>query len=141
MLYFYYMQLFILILHVIGASILLGTSITAVYIVFVKTLTKDMMKFITMVRSLVPAAAIAQLVTGMLLFMGERKEFEGIWQFTLKLILYLISGILGSVILKRKSRTFREGNESHTKALKWLMALDVALLLLISGIGIWIVEK
>ena len=135
------MKLFILVLHVIGASILLGTSITAVYFVFVHTLTKDMMKFITMVRSLVPTAVVAQLITGMLLFMGERKEFEGVWQFSLKLVLYLMSGVLGGIILKRKSLTYREGNEAHTKALKWLMVLDVVLLLGISGLGVWIVEK
>lgn len=135
------MKLFILVLHVIGASVLLGTSITAVYFVFVHTLTKDMMKFITMVRSLVPTAAIAQLITGMLLFMGERKEFEGLWQFSLKLALYVLSGVLGGIILKRKSITYREGNEGHTTALKWLMVLDVVLLLGISGLGVWIVEK
>ena len=135
------MKLFILVLHVIGASILLGTSITAVYFVFVHTLTRDMMKFITMVRSLVPTAVVAQLITGMLLFMGERKEFEGVWQFSLKLVLYLMSGVLGGIILKRKSLTYREGNEAHTKALKWLMVLDVVLLLGISGLGVWIVEK
>jgi hypothetical protein len=78
-----------------------------------------MMKFITMVRSLVPTAAIAQLITGMLLFMGERKEFEGLWQFSLKLALYVLSGVLGGIILKRKSITYREGNEGHTTALKW----------------------
>ncbi len=135
------MKLFILILHVVGASVLLGTSITAIYIVFVKTLTKDMMKFISMVKSLVPAAAIAQLITGMMLFMAERKEFEGLWQFSLKLTLYVISGVLGGVILKKKMLTYREGNADHVTALKWLMIVDVVLLLVISGLGVWIVEK
>ena len=135
------MQFFTLLLHVIGASILLGTSITAVYFVFVKTLTKDMMKFISMIKSLVPGAAIAQLITGLILFMGDRKEFEGVWQFSLKLALFIVSGVLGSVILRRKERTFREGNDGNTKILKILMVLDVSILLAISTIGVWLVEK
>lgn len=135
------MKLFILVLHVLGASILLGTSVTAVYFVFVKTLTKDMMKFITMIKSLVPAAAIAQLVTGMMLFMADKKEFEGLWPFSLKLVLYIVSGVLGGVMLKKKSLTFTEGNSEHAKTLKILMVVDVAILLAISGIGVWLVEK
>lgn len=134
------MKLFILILHVLGASILLGTSITAMYVVFVKTLTKDIMKFITLIKSLVPTAAIAQLITGMMLFMADKKEFESAWQFSLKLVLYIASGVLGGVILKKKSLTYTEGNSEHAADLKWLVSIDLLLLLAISGIGVWLVE-
>ncbi len=135
------MSLFVLILHVIGASILLGTSIVSIVIVFTKTLTKDLLQFIKLVKALVPAAAIAQLITGMYLFMAERKEYEGLWQFSLKLALYFASGILGSIILQKKIRTYADGYAPHAKMIKLLMAIDLVILLAISTIGVWLVEK
>lgn len=133
--------LIILIFHVIGACVLLGSSITALFLAFSKKFTKETGNIINHVRSLVPIAAIAQLFTGMYLFMQDRKEFESQSIFTIKLVLYVVSGILGSAILGKKAKAFANGKDEHGPALKFLMVVDFLILLVIVGIGVWLVEK
>jgi uncharacterized membrane protein len=132
---------FVLILHVLGATILVGGTVFSIFFLSKKSLPLDFIKQVLVFGEFMKYAALSQLITGSILFMHEPDKFRGNKFFWLKLALYVISGILAGKVMKGKAIEIQKGKKSSIKGIyKWFL-FHLLILLAIVSIGVLLVES
>ena len=96
------MDTFLLILHVIGAGTIIGVIMIALVLSFKKTIPTHLATSLPFIFMFGTIASIWQLLTGIGLYLGEPEEFKDSRVFWVKLIAYVISGVIASTVIKRK---------------------------------------
>ena len=127
------MHLFVLILHVIGAGIFVGSITIAAYVTFRSPLYSARIQMLKPLQVIVPFATYAQLATGTYLFLTNLEHFVYSELFWLKMILYAADGLIATFILrKRVEADLAQGEGEIKNNLRnfYLMQLLIALLII-----------
>ena len=105
----------LVILHVFGAAIIVGSTFLALIVVFRKSLTKETISLFGLVTKVVTFAIYAQIITGILLFINEFNEFINSGLFWAKMIVFVIDGILAVTVIDKKIQSAKDEKESMKK--------------------------
>lgn len=122
----------LLILHIIGAGVLVGMIAVALMIIFSKTVIVDRWKLFGMFGRLGMIAAGWQLLTGIGLYLLEPDNFKSSTLFWVKIGLFVLDGIIATQIVDRRVRSVSTNKESASAGI--LSTAYLANFLIISAI-------
>lgn len=134
-------MILVLIAHVIGAGILIGGTIFSIYLISGKKVSHTALQYIHSFGNIMKYAALTQLITGVILFSAEADKFRGNKFFWIKMILYIISGILAGGITKKNIEKLQKQTNPNVSHTRKLMYSELLIILLIVSIGVFLVES
>lgn len=133
------MEITLLILHILGAGLLIGLVVITTIIVFMRDLSDGMLRTLLKVRWLGLAGSVWQLVTGGALYYLEREELNDSKIFWTKLGLYVLEGIIISLVIDRKIKRERASGSdvvAATKKLRFAFLFHALLIIAIVILGV-----
>lgn len=137
-------HLILMILHVFGAGLIIGIVLLAVIAVFKPPVTAQAMDRLRFVSHFGKAASLWMLVTGLILAYQDWGEFKGSRVFWIKIVLYVVEGILASTLLGRQARQTAtqttNGQTTSGSPLRWTLVLHAILILAIAALGVILVS-
>lgn len=128
----------LLILHIIGAGLLIGVVVFSLSLAFKKTWSQNRIHTLHYIGTFGIWASMWQLVTGVLLASSEWEEFSGSHIFWTKMGLYVVEGVLASMLIMRKAKQLQEGDSKP--GFMVLLLIHTILILGIVGIGVFLVS-
>ncbi len=134
-------MIFILVLHIIGAGIIIGGIILSIFLLSTKKVTNTIISTITSFGEIMKYAAIAQLVTGSILYMNEPDKFRGNKFLWAKLLLYVVSGILGGAIIQKQMKRLEKEENPDARRVQKLFYVHLVVILFIVTIGVFLAES
>lgn len=138
------LHLFVLILHVLGAGLVLGIVILSVAAVIKPPMTPRALDRLEFIGRFGLWGSAWQFLTGAILFLQERGEFNHNPVFWTKIGLYVVEGILASQLLQRQARTttmaLANGQTVTAGGLRAVLWAHAGLIIAIAVLGIWLVS-
>ncbi|CAN5118990.1 hypothetical protein BH09PAT2_BH09PAT2_09780 [soil metagenome] len=95
-------HIIVLILHVIGATIIIGSSFVSLFVLIENKISKNNLLLIERMWRVVGPSLGIQLLTGVYLGISEWDEIGKNPLFWIKIMLYLVSGAIGNLVLKKR---------------------------------------
>jgi len=128
----------LIILHALGAAILLGSVTLAGIVGFTKTLGEKTLVFSKLVNKVVLWSVVLLVATGILLVAPAKEGFLGDKLFLTKMGLFVLSGIIAQGIVGFKVRQAKSEPEQVAVYQKFgpLLTLSSFLLYLVAALGI-----
>lgn len=137
-------HLLIMILHVLGAGLLLGIVILSVLAVIKPPVTKQAMDRLHFISRYGVWGSAWQFLTGVVLYYQDRAELNHQPIFWVKLGLYVIEGILASTLLQRQSKAMAQATASGQTApgnnFRLTLWIHAGLIIAIAVLGVWLVS-
>ena len=132
----------LLVLHIIGAGVMIGMITVALVISFSKTEIVGRWKLFGFFGKLGMIAAIWQLATGVGLYLLEPEQFKNNPLFWVKIGLFMLDGIIATQIVDRRVMLITAKNEEKTPArvLSGAFLANFLILTLIITIGVFIAD-
>lgn len=124
-----------LILHVLGAGLLVGVVFFSLVLSIKKPLDIARLKIIKYVGNFGVYAAVWLLLTGAVLFWNEHQEFQAKRLFWIKMVLFVVDGIIAERLIRTKVESAIASNnpESVSKSLPvWTYASALVIILIVS---------
>lgn len=138
------MQIFILILHVLGAGILIGVSVFAFAAALRPPLTQQALDRMSFVWKFGMWASGAQFITGVLLIMQEPDELARHPLIWTKVILWMVEGMLASMVIAKQAKRAQQALASNqpvrSAGLRVLLGLQLTIFVAIVALGVIVVE-
>lgn len=135
------METTLIVLHVIGACLVLGVVVVAALIVFKKEFGPASLAVLRQFRWLGPVGSAAQFITGAALYWQNRDTLSHSTTFWIKIGLYVAEGLLASLVIDAKlKRTQAPDQVAAVRRMRWLYALHVVLILAIVVLGVVVAE-
>ena len=134
-------MILVLIAHVLGAGILIGGTVFSMYLISSKQASSSVLKYIESFGEIMKFAALAQLITGVILVSAEFSKFKSNRLFWIKMILYVMSGILAGGITRKNVIELQKQANPNLAQLRKLMYVESLILILIVSIGVFLVES
>ena len=138
------MHLLFLILHVLGAGVLIGVVVFSVSLNIQKSVTPERIKMFLKIRNTGTYAAALMLVTGLVLYFQEPEEFNESVLFWVKIGLFVVDGIIAVLIIDRKAKNAIATNAGKPAPISnmtiWVLA-NLVIIFTIVTLGVMIVEK
>lgn len=136
-------EILLLTLHILGAGIVIGATFAAYVAVWKKPTTAVGLERTRFLGEIAKYGSIWQLLTGLLLVFREPSEFSGKQIFWVKIGLYVVNGLIASLILSRQGKAAGLAvSQGQTPSRS--VALTILVLLLtvvaIAGIGVFLVS-
>lgn len=131
----------VLFVHVLGACIMVGSSLISLHLAVSQKITRDVIKQFKIIKKAVPLATGIQLITGIMLFLMEPEKFSHNVLFWTKVSLFFLTGLFSHFVIIKEARRFMKGNREINNRLHWLFAVECLLLLSIVFIGVWLVDN
>lgn len=131
----------VLITHIIGAGIIIGGIVLTLVLLSSKKITSYTLSMLATFGEVIKYASMAQLVTGAILYLHETDKFRPNKFFWLKLVLYVISGILGGAIIQKQVKKLQNEDQPQTKNIHILFFVQLVIILLIVTIGVFLAES
>lgn len=137
-------HLIIMILHVLGASVVVGVVVLALASVVKPPVTAQAMDRLHFVSRFGMGASIWQFLTGVILAYQDWGEFKGNGIFWTKMALYVIEGTLASTLLGRLSKRTAlqtvNGQTTSGGPLRTTLAVHALLIVAIAVLGVVLVS-
>lgn len=137
-------HLILLILHVLGAGVVIGIVVLALVAVIKPPVTAQAMDRLHFVSRFGMGASIWQFLTGLIMSIQDWDEFRGNRLFWTKIILYVVEGALASRLLARQSRQTYEqtlnGQTTKGNRLRTTLSVHAGLIVAIAVIGVVLVS-
>ncbi|MBI3572862.1 MAG: hypothetical protein HY092_01540 [Candidatus Kerfeldbacteria bacterium] len=127
----------ILILHVLGASIVIASAFYSVVLTIKQPISPEKLGHLRFIGRFGMGASIWQFFTGLYLAAHEWSEFKTSKLFWIKMALYVLEGILASTLIGRKMKQAASG---QSKSLTVTMLTWAVMIVLIAAIGVLLVE-
>ncbi len=139
------MHTFVLLLHIIGAGILLGVVLFSLALSIRGSLTLERLKIIKLIRVFGPFGAGFLVLTGLYLYFTEADQLQENFLFWIKIALFLIDGTLALMVINRKiafalAEQEKGGAVRENKLSFWILINTVFILTIIS-LGVVIAER
>lgn len=136
------MHTLLLILHIIGAGVMIGVIVVALMVAFSKTAIEGRWKLFEYFGRLGMAAAIWQVVTGMGLFILEPEDFKINTLFWVKMGLFVLDGLIATQIVDRRVRAVLSKGQAKLSAsvLSTPFLANFLILALIITLGVFIAD-
>lgn len=137
------LHLIILILHVLGAGLVIGVVVLALLAVIKPPVTAAAMERLHFVSRFGMAASIWQFFTGLYLAYADWDELKSNRVFWTKLILYVVEGMIAATLLDRLSRRTAAQTATGTTTagpLRLTLIIHALLILAIAALGVVLVE-
>ncbi|MEK7637616.1 MAG: hypothetical protein AAB402_04510 [Patescibacteria group bacterium] len=138
------LHLFVLILHVLGAGLVLGIVILSVFAVIKPPMMTKALDRLAFVGRFGMWGSAWQFITGAILFLQERGEFDHNPVFWTKIGLYVVEGTLASQLLQRQARTtaaaLASGQTVTAGGLRTTLWIHAGLIIAIAVLGVWLVS-
>ena len=134
-------MIFILVAHVVGAGIIIGGIILSIFFLSTKKVTNTIISTVASFGEVMKYAALAQLITGSILYMNEPDKFRGNKFLWAKLILYVISGILGGAIIQKQMKKLQKEENPDARRLQKLFYVHLLVILFIVTNGVFLAES
>lgn len=134
-------MILILIFHIIGAGILVGGTVLSIYLLSRNKLSSSPLKYIASFGDVMKYAALSQLITGSLLFINEHDKFKSNKVFWVKIMLYVISGLLSGKIIKQKVDSLQSKHNPNGKQIYTLFYIELLILIAIISMGVFLAES
>src|SRR3972149_7792733 len=96
------MHMLFVILHIIGAGVLIGVVIFSVLLNIKEGISEERLKIFQMVRTTGTFAAAWLLATGLVLYFQEAEELKNNVLFWAKMGLFVVDGLIAVLIIDRK---------------------------------------
>lgn len=137
------MELTVLILHILGAGVLLGLVVLSAVIVFLNGLSEAMLKILEKTRWLGPGFSLWMLLTGAALYSFEPEEFRQSKIFWTKIGLYVVEGLVAALVIDAKIKREKAAGVdvvSTAKKLRWAYVVHASLIIAIIALAVIMVE-
>lgn len=128
----------ILILHVLGAGLVLGVSFFCAVLMYRKEWTSEQLDRFVYIGKFGKWFSVWQFLTGIILASNEWSEFKESKIFWIKMGLYLVEGALAGVLIEKRAKSLQAGRAQKGFASGLLVQLF--LILLIISLGVLLVE-
>ena len=96
------MHTLFLILHIIGAGVIIGVVVFSILLNIKEGVSQERLKIFQMVRLVGTIAAGWLLATGLVLYFQEAEELKGNILFWIKMGLFVLDGIIAVLIIDQK---------------------------------------
>lgn len=136
-------HIIVLILHVLGAGVVLGVVFFSVIAVIKPAVVAEQLDRLHFVGRFGMWASGWQFVTGVILYLQEPDELQENKIFWVKLGLYVVEGLFASIVLNRQLKKLQTGDQATIAPGKLTGVLIVHALLIgaIIVLGVLIVEQ
>lgn len=138
------LHLFVLILHVLGAGLVLGIVILSVAAVIKPPVTAMALDRLEFIGRFGLWGSAWQFLTGVMLYLQERGEFDHNPIFWTKIGLYVVEGTIASQLLQRQARTtaaaLASGQTVTADGLRTTLWTHAGLIIAIAVLGVWLVS-
>lgn len=130
----------VLILHVLGAAIIIGVAFVTLIIELKKYLSsKQMMALIEFIWKIAGAALGVQILTGLYLAGSEWDKIGKIPYFWIKMVLFFVLGIVVGIVNQRRFKKLQAG-KADTGGTKWSL-IGLLTFGTIAALGVMITES
>lgn len=132
----------VLILHVLGAGVVLGIVFLSVLAVLKPQLTAQHLDRLHFVGRFGMFASGWQFITGAILYLMEQDELKGNRVLWIKLGLYVVEGTFAAMVLNRElKRQHLEGEQTMPRGrLMMILSVHAILIFAIAALGVVVVE-
>ncbi len=131
----------ILILHVLGAGVIIGLVFFSLTLVIKPPITPDKLKIYGYLGKFGPYASVWQLLTGLYLASAGWNDIKSLPIFWVKMGLYVIAGFIAAVLIKSKVKKAVVTNDlTPVQNLPLLTILFALVILAIVTIGVILLE-
>ena len=133
----------VLILHVIGATIIVGSSFISLFVLLKDRIKKENLELIERIWSIVGPSMGIQFITGLYLGFSEWDEIGKHPLFWTKILLFICSGIVGNLIVgtRIKAGLKKANNTVQIPGIqKWAWA-SFLIMMLIAICGVMLAES
>src|SRR3989344_1481674 len=132
----------VLVLHVIGAGLMLGTVFFAFIIALKKVLDPSKLSLLKNIFVFGTIGAIWQTITGIILYFQEKDEFEDSKIFLVKIVLFILDGIVALLIIDRRIKAIEAKSKGEINLEKTYLWNLLSLLIIVSVItlGVFLTE-
>src|SRR3990170_5958969 len=113
----------IIILHLLGAGILIGLVVITALLAFKKSFSLQTLAVLNQVKWLGPFFSGLQLVTGLFLYWEDRDELNDNPLFSTKIGLYVIEGTLAGLVIDRRVAQLMSSTPAKKKQVAWLYGI------------------
>ena len=137
------MHLLFLILHILGAGVLIGVVVFSVILNIQGTLTSERLKIFQIIRNTGTYAAVVMVITGLVLYFQEPEEFKDNILFWVKIGLFVLDGIIAVLIIDRKVKNAiadQTGKSKSTSNMTIWVLVNLVIIFTIVALGVLIVE-
>ncbi len=138
-------MIIVLILHVLGACVVVASAIFAVIITFRQPIKTDNITVFRFIGRFGLFASIWQFITGLILYVHEWHDFNAKPLFWVKIALYVLEGIMiNSLITKRIKKAAMASPGQPLPVIKGLSATVLVwalMIVAIASIGVLLVES
>lgn len=124
----------ILILHVLGAGLIIGIIFFSVILTFRPHLPPEKLSMLRWIGRFGMAASIWQLLTGIYLTSTEWSEFRDSRLFWVKMGLYVLEGIIAGLLIERRVKHASQENTGRGFGLTFLLWSVIILGIVIIGV-------
>jgi hypothetical protein len=130
----------ILILHVFGATCIIGGAFVTFIIEVKKIASKQVLELVEYIWKIVGIAFGVQLITGLYLAGSEWNKISPLPYFWIKMVLFLGIGGMVGFINQRHLKAIKQGKEKPGEGTKWAL-LGLLTFLIITALGVVIAEN
>lgn len=130
----------VLLLHLLGAGVLIGIVFFALVFSYAKPSTPEKLQTAATIAGFGKYASIWQLLTGLYLAWQNWGDIHAITWFWLKLVLFVLAGPTAELLIKRKVALAGQGDVASLKTVRLGAWLLVAMVLAIVTVGFALVE-
>ncbi len=137
------MHLLFLILHILGAGVLIGVVVFSVLLNIQGALTSERLKIFQTIRNTGTYAAVVMVITGLVLYFQEPEEFKDNILFWVKIGLFVLDGIIAVLIIDRKVKNAiadQTGKSKSTSNMTIWVLVNLVIIFTIVALGVLIVE-
>lgn len=128
----------ILILHVIGAGILIGMAFFSILLVIPRDWSAEKLSRIKFIGRFGGIVSVWQLLTGVYLASSDWDMLHADWLFWTKITVYCIEGTMASLLVGRKLKN-SQANASSPRTAFPILA-NALMIIIIVSIGVMLVE-
>lgn len=134
-------HIIIMILHVLGATLIVGASFASLIILLPSQLKSADVKLLNRIWKIISPLIGLQILTGIILAAGEWSEFGSSWLFWLKLVLLVIDGLFfGRVASQKVAQLVASGEKTIPNNLSKLAWVSFIIFITITTLGVLLVE-
>lgn len=127
---------FILLLHIIGAGILIGVAVFSLVLSVSKSLTKERLQTIALIRQFGTYSVVLLFLSGVYLAWRHFGGWPTTLRFWTKMALIVVDGILAQVVIKQKiNRAINEDEETFRNNLPIWTAISALIIFMIVTLG------
>ncbi len=130
----------ILILHVIGATIIIGVSFVTLVIEIKKYHSSETLQLLELIWKITGAAFGVQLLTGLYLAGSEWDKIGKIHYFWIKMFLFFVVGSVVGVINRRQFEQMKKSKGTYTRSTNWAW-IGFLTFVTIAAFGVLIAES